>query len=151
MSLFDIISDNTPYRIKLCKIINYIMLSMLSNAISTSQVNKSVIQEMEEENKKCEIFFKEVENWRNLEISYITRVTDIVNNLKEKSNKNGNSPTKQENEQLPKHKIVNNEFVKLLSILLENHKKMIAKINFDIMMVNSESAEKLVSNVKRLI
>ncbi len=115
---------------------------MLSNAISTSHTNgKNVIQEMEEENKKCEVFFKEVENWRNLEISYITRVTDIVNNLKDKPiNKSGTSPAKQENEQLPKHKIVNNELVKLLFILLENHKKMIAKINFDIMMVNSESA-----------
>lgn len=41
-----------------------------------------MLKELEEENQRSEGFFREVENWRNVEQNYIAKVAQVVGNLR---------------------------------------------------------------------
>lgn len=44
-----------------------------------------MLKELEEENQRTEGFFRDVENWRNVEQNYIAKVAQVASNLREKA------------------------------------------------------------------
>lgn len=44
-----------------------------------------VLKELDEENQRSEGFFREVENWRNVEQSYIAKVAQVASSLRDKA------------------------------------------------------------------
>ena len=64
------------------------MLSLLTGSMRLPNNEEGILlSEIEEENTKNELFFKEVENWRNTEQIYISKITQIANHLRDKSHR----------------------------------------------------------------
>ena len=64
------------------------MLHLISNSLkSYNSTGLSMLRDLEEENCKNESFFKEVENWRNIEVNYIAKISQVVSGLRDRSYK----------------------------------------------------------------
>jgi hypothetical protein len=125
------------------------MLNRISNTIkSYNSTGSSMIKDIEDENIKNESFFKEIENWRNVEVNYIAKISQIVNNLRDRSIKPPSKEIIKDASENPSEKqeesefyfCANAEFAKILQIVIDNHKSFLSKINYDIFLVNVDSA-----------
>jgi hypothetical protein len=62
------------------------MLNLLSSTIKAyNSTGSSLLRDLEEENLRSESFFKEIENWRNVELNYIAKVSQVASNLRDRS------------------------------------------------------------------
>lgn len=92
-----------------------------------------------------------MENWRNIEQNYIAKVAQVVNNLREKAikpvlPKEGDNLEEQEGAFC-----ACSELAGVLQVAIDNHKSFLSKINYDIFLVNCDSAEKLLSESKKFL
>lgn len=138
------------------------MLSLLTGSTRLPSNEQGIlISEVEQENTKNELFFKQIENWRSIEQIYIAKITQVANNLRDKSHrltkntylKAGVEGVPNQCEKLDKHKplCVSKQFSKILQVLIDSHQSFLSKINYDIFMVNLENANKLMETIKKLI
>ena len=61
------------------------MLNLLNTIKAYNSTGSSLLRELEEENMRNESFFREVENWRNVEQNYIAKIAQVVNTLRDKA------------------------------------------------------------------
>ena len=111
-------------------IIYYPLLKMFDRLVkiakSDSGTEFSYITKIEHEIRQWSEFFHEVENWRDLELNYTSKLSEIVSNMSSKPS------------------IINIEFQKIFNIIIDSHKELFNKINYDIMLVNVETSENLI-------
>jgi hypothetical protein len=86
-------------------------------------------QTIDTEIGKGEVFFKELENWRNLEVLYLSRLSEMQHNLTNRHKTNN---------------LINEELATVLGILVDQHKSFVNKLNHDVFMVNYEKGRKMI-------
>jgi hypothetical protein len=129
------------------------MLNLISTIKAYNSTSSSLVRELEEENIRSEAFFREVENWRNIEQNYIAKIAQVASNLRDRAYKPPHrDPTADPSpeDQDPVF-CANGELAKVLQVVMDNHKSFLSKINYDIFLVNCDSADKLLLDSKRLL